>query len=59
VSSWLLPEGEGGGLGPAASTDGSLTSIIANGNFDGPETISLGGVYAFQANGPCTWNLVP
>ena len=41
------------------STDGSLTSIIANGNFDGPETISLSGVYAFQANGPCTWNLVP
>jgi hypothetical protein len=41
------------------STDGSLTSIIANGNFDGPETISLSGVYAFQANGGCTWNLVP
>ena len=41
------------------STDGSITSIIANGNFDGPETISLSGVYAFQANGGCTWNLVP
>ena len=41
------------------STDGSLTSIIANGNFDGPETISLSGVYAFQTNGPCSWNLVP
>ena len=41
------------------STDGSLDSIIANGNFDGPETISLSGVYAFQVNGPCTWNLIP
>jgi len=36
------------------STDGSLNSIIANGNFDGPETISLSGVYAFEINGPCT-----
>lgn len=42
-----------------SSTDGSINSIIANGNFDGPETISLSGVYAFQTNGPCTWNLVP
>lgn len=41
------------------STDGSLTSIITNGNFDGPETLNLSGVYAFQTNGPCTWNLVP
>jgi hypothetical protein len=42
-----------------SSTDGSINSIIANGNFDGPETISLDGVYAFQTNGPCTWNLIP
>jgi hypothetical protein len=42
-----------------SSTDGSLGSIIANGNFDGPETMDLSGVYAFQANGPCTWSLVP
>lgn len=41
------------------STNGSLYSIIANDNFDGPETISLSGVYAFQVNGPCTWNLIP
>jgi TolA-binding protein len=41
------------------STNGSLNSIISNGNFDGPETISLSGVYAFQVNGPCTWVLVP
>jgi hypothetical protein len=41
------------------STDGSLTSIIANGNFDGPETMNLSGVYAFQVNGPCTWVLGP
>lgn len=41
------------------STDGSIYSIIGNGNFDGPETISLSGVYAFQVNGPCTWNLIP
>lgn len=42
-----------------SSTDGSINSISTNGNFDGPETISLSGVYAFQVNGPCTWNLVP
>ena len=42
-----------------SSTDGSLNSIISNGNFDGPETISLSGVYAFQINGPCTWVRVP
>ena len=41
------------------STDGSLTSIVANGNFDGPETMNLSGVYAFQVNGPCAWVLVP
>ncbi|MGD0699497.1 MAG: MFS transporter [Trebonia sp.] len=42
-----------------SSTDGSLGSIISNGNFDGPETISLSGVYAFQVNGPRAWVLVP
>ncbi|TVZ04746.1 hypothetical protein EAS64_08780 [Trebonia kvetii] len=42
-----------------SSTNGSLDSIISNDNFDGPETISLSGVYAFQINGPCTWVLVP
>jgi len=42
-----------------SSTDGSLYSIIANGNFDSSETISLSGVYAFEVNGPCTWNLIP
>jgi cytoskeletal protein RodZ len=42
-----------------SSTDGSLNSIISNGNFDGPETISLSGVYAFQINGSCTWVRVP
>lgn len=41
------------------STNGSLTSIITNGNFDGPETMNMSGVYAFQVNGPCTWVLVP
>jgi hypothetical protein len=42
-----------------SSTNGSIDSIISNGNFDGPETISLSGVYAFQINGPCTWVRVP
>jgi hypothetical protein len=42
-----------------SSTNGSLNSIISNGNFDGPETISLSGVTAFQINGSCTWVLVP
>ena len=42
-----------------SSTNGSIYSIISNNNFDGPETISLSGVYAFQINGSCTWVMVP
>jgi hypothetical protein len=39
------------------STD--TTNIADNNNFDGPETVDVSGVYAFQINGPCTWVLVP
>jgi hypothetical protein len=35
------------------STDTS--NITDNNNFDGPETVSLSGVDAFQISGPCTW----
>jgi len=33
--------------------------ISDNNNFDGAETVSLSGVYAFNISGPCTWVLVP
>jgi hypothetical protein len=39
------------------STD--TTNIADNNNFDGPETVDVPGVYAFQVNGPCKWVLVP
>jgi len=39
------------------STD--TTNIADNNNFDGPETVDVSGVYAFQISGPCTWVLVP
>lgn len=39
------------------STDTS--NIADNNNFDGPETVDVSGVYAFQISGPCTWVLVP
>ena len=39
------------------STDTS--NISDNNNFDGPETVSVSGAYAFQISGPCTWVLVP
>jgi hypothetical protein len=35
------------------STDTS--NISDNNNFDGPETVNLSGVFAFQITGPCTW----
>jgi len=31
------------------------SDISDNNNFDGPETVNLNGVYAFQISGPCTW----
>lgn len=46
-------------LGSQVSALQTNVSNISNGNFDGPETVSLSGVYAFQINGPCTWVLVP
>jgi hypothetical protein len=36
------------------STDTS--NILDNNNFNGPETVSLSGVYAFQITGGCTWH---
>ena len=49
-----------GGLGGSACYYATLNStntsdISDNNNFDGPETVSLNGVYAFQISGPCTW----
>lgn len=38
------------------STDTS--NILDNNNFDGPETVSLSGAYAFQISGPCTWTRI-
>lgn len=33
----------------------NTSDINDNNNFDGPETVSLDGIYAFQISGPCTW----
>ena len=56
----------GDGLGQAgdnacyyATLNSTNTSDISdNNNFDGPETVDLNGVYAFNIDGPCTWVLV-
>jgi hypothetical protein len=43
-----------------ATLNSTNTSDISdNNNFDGPETVSLSGAYAFQISGPCTWVKVP
>jgi hypothetical protein len=54
----------GDGLGAGGSdqcyfaTLGSTntSNILDNNNFDGDETVSLDGVYAFQISGGCTWS---
>lgn len=55
---WHTP-GDGGQNDDAcyyATLNSTNTSDISdNNNFDGPETVSLGGVNAFQISGPCTW----
>ena len=39
-----------------ATLNSSDTQDISdNNNFDGPETVSVSGVYALQISGPCTW----
>lgn len=39
-----------------ATLNSTNTSDISdNNNFDGPETVNLSGVYAFEIDGPCTW----
>jgi hypothetical protein len=39
-----------------ATLNSTNTSDISdNNNFDGPETVNLSGVAAFQISGPCTW----
>jgi hypothetical protein len=39
-----------------ATLNSTNTSDISdNNNFDGPETVDLNGVYAFQISGGCTW----
>jgi hypothetical protein len=39
-----------------ATLNSTNTSDISdNNNFDGPETVNLSGVVAFQISGPCTW----
>jgi hypothetical protein len=52
--------GNGGGVmqqcyfATLGSTDTS--NIMDNNNFNGPETVDLSGVYAFQITGGCTWH---
>ena len=33
----------------------NTSDILDNNNFNGPETVNLSGVYAFQISGGCTW----
>jgi hypothetical protein len=33
----------------------NTSDIIDNNNFNGPETVNLSSVYAFQISGGCTW----
>ena len=55
---WHTP-GDGGqndGACYYATLNSTNTSDISdNNNLDGPETVSLGGVDAFQISGQCTW----
>ena len=58
---WHTP-GAGGGSGGQcywatlnSTNSGNVTNIIANNNFDGPETVDLNGVPVFQITGGCTW----
>jgi hypothetical protein len=47
---------QGGNQCYYATLNSTNTSDISdNNNFDGPETVSLDGVFAFQISGPCTW----
>jgi hypothetical protein len=48
--------GVGGNACYYATLNSTNTSDISNNNnFDGPETVNLNGVYAFNIDGPCTW----
>jgi type IV secretory pathway VirB10-like protein len=50
--------GDGGGGDQCyyATLNSTNTSDISdNNNFDGPETVNLSGVVAFDISGPCTW----
>jgi hypothetical protein len=55
---WHTP-GDGGQDDDAcyyATLNSTNTSDISdNNNFDGPETVDLNGIDAFQISGPCTW----
>jgi hypothetical protein len=62
VGTWHT-NGDGGQTDNAcyfATLNSTNTSDISdNNNFDGSETVSLQGVYAFEIDGPCSWSLVP
>lgn len=36
----------------------NTSNILDNNNFNGPETVDLSGVYAFQITGGCTWRKI-
>jgi hypothetical protein len=36
----------------------NTSNILDNNNFNGPETVDLSGVYAFQITGGCTWHKI-
>jgi hypothetical protein len=45
----------GGACYFATLSSTNTQDILDNNNFNGPETVSLSGAYAFQISGPCTW----
>ena len=64
AGTWHTP-GDGGQTTQACyyqtdntSNYSSISNIGSNANFDGPETVSVSGYYAFEISGPCTWYLV-
>jgi hypothetical protein len=58
AGTWFTSGDEGTGDQCYFATLGSTntSNILDNNNFDGDETVSLDGVYAFQISGGCTWS---
>jgi hypothetical protein len=42
----------------SSTNTSDVTNISDNNNFNGPETVDLSGIYAFQISGSCTWRKI-